>query len=454
MSSRRNLILVTAGVLIFAASCSGGSEGPSPTAPSSPTVALSPVGSPAPSASPTGSPAAEALAQGDPLAFPQDVAFILETGCWQCDAPTTGFSRVYRDPSGRLKVDTLFTVEDPRLEPRPITTSKGVEQSQPYITGFATAPDAADMILGLCVQESCGSGGLDAWSQNAVTRFLRSTDGGVTWTKMGELQAGAFVLAYAGPGRVLVGTWPVEAGPASFMFYPDLTPVTIPETGAWPVAFIGGDVVWYSSGGRILRSDGSVIADFGEGAAIYWVSEWRSARQGGFIVSWSRDGGGSDQRYYLSYLDPSGTLVKTYQYDRFSIARLDAGEASVLGNADIDQSLLGAPTSSTGLTYLPSLFDLSARTVRPVAELQPLLPRGRNHVIAVQKGPFARVVDTGSCLNIRGEPSAVSPVLTCAADGVLLRDSGETRLWGDTVWLRVATPAGVEGWASTQYLER
>lgn len=75
-------------------------------------------------------------------------------------------------------------------------------------------------------------------------------------------------------------------------------------------------------------------------------------------------------------------------------------------------------------------------------------------VAGVQRGPFARVVNTGSCLNIRDAPSLDSNVLTCATDGVLLRDQGETAETDGVTWARVVTPVGVEGWAATVYLER
>jgi hypothetical protein len=44
--------------------------------------------------------------------------------------------------------------------------------------------------------------------------------------------------------------------------------------------------------------------------------------------------------------------------------------------------------------------------------------------------------------------------LTCAADGVLLRDTADTREVDGVTWRRVATPAGVEGWASEEFLNR
>jgi Bacterial SH3 domain. len=75
---------------------------------------------------------------------------------------------------------------------------------------------------------------------------------------------------------------------------------------------------------------------------------------------------------------------------------------------------------------------------------------GRTAVRAVQTGPFARVTGTGSCLKVRAEPSLNGEVLTCAVDGVLLRDTGQTN--GD--WVSVMTPGGTQGWASAAFLER
>jgi len=75
--------------------------------------------------------------------------------------------------------------------------------------------------------------------------------------------------------------------------------------------------------------------------------------------------------------------------------------------------------------------------------------------VTVQLERFVRVVNTeGTCLNIRAEPGSAGQVLACEADGVMLRDLGLTAEAEGVMWLRVLTPAGIEGWASTQYLER
>src|SRR3990172_2416214 len=56
-----------------------------------------------------------ALTPREPAAGSQDLPPIVETGCTQCGAPTTGFVRVYRDPSGGVRVDPLLDPLDPNL---------------------------------------------------------------------------------------------------------------------------------------------------------------------------------------------------------------------------------------------------------------------------------------------------------------------------------------------------
>jgi hypothetical protein len=68
---------------------------------------------------------------------------------------------------------------------------------------------------------------------------------------------------------------------------------------------------------------------------------------------------------------------------------------------------------------------------------------------------YARVVNTeGDCLNIRAEPGPAGHVLACEAEGVMLEDLLAGSFVEGVVWMRVRTPVGVEGWASTQYLQR
>jgi hypothetical protein len=79
-------------------------------------------------------------------------------------------------------------------------------------------------------------------------------------------------------------------------------------------------------------------------------------------------------------------------------------------------------------------------------------------VAGIQRGPFARVVNTGSCVNVREAPDISATVLECAHDGVLLLDiEYASRLVSYTPvpgWVEVRTPAGNHGWAAAEYLER
>ena len=127
----------------------------------------------------------------------------------------------------------------------------------------------------------------------------------------------------------------------------------------------------------------------------------------------------------------------------------------LIGNAAISAEDLSTPPPEPFVGYLPVLFDLDARLGRPIPHpFLDVFPGNRHHVQAVLHGPFARVVNTGSCLSVRAQLAMAANALTCAADGVLLRDTGETREVEGVIWCRVVTPAGVEGWASAQYLER
>jgi hypothetical protein len=60
----------------------------------------------------------------------------------------------------------------------------------------------------------------------------------------------------------------------------------------------------------------------------------------------------------------------------------------------------------------------------------------------------------GDCLNIRAEPGSAGRVLACEAEGVMLGDLLERLVVEGVPWARVRTSTGIEGWASTQYLER
>lgn len=85
--------------------------------------------------------------------------------------------------------------------------------------------------------------------------------------------------------------------------------------------------------------------------------------------------------------------------------------------------------------------------------MDPAFPQGRNLVVAVQRGPFARVINTGSCLNLREYAHPDAKILGCYSDGVLFRDTGTAVTLEGQTWRSVEAPGGLSGWAATDFLE-
>ena len=106
---------------------------------------------------------------------------------------------------------------------------------------------------------------------------------------------------------------------------------------------------------------------------------------------------------------------------------------------------------------LPAVINLGNASVTPIAGpfLEEPYFKVSVGIVAVQSGPFERVINTNdTCLNVRSEPLPSAGILECAAEGVLLRDLGDATEFAGSTWLHIATPGGAEGWANAQYLER
>jgi len=439
----------------------GGASQPPPTLPGSPAATIGPTATPS-FPQTVGGITVRPLAIGDEVPLPDDVALIIETGCWACDGPTTGFFRVYRDPSGHIRTDTLLTIDGLGLPPRLVTTAKGVQEEPPYITGFAMRSDGSEIVVSVCVRESCGSGGMEAWSLNSKTAFFRSTDGGVTWQRFGELDVGSSVVGVVREGVTLVSSWQAEMAPASFSLFPSGEAVQAP-LGVhtwWAFPLPGGDLLWPADDGRLLHSDGSVFAVVpADSLRLSWVPHINHDPTGArFALQWVLDNAGSPSyqaRQYLGIFRSDGRLDQAFSPSELLFIGPWSGPGLLLGNTGISPSQLSTPIPQFFPGILPALIDLDAGLIHPITDpfLGPDWKGGRSLVRAVLPGPFARVVETGSCLNVRAEPGMAADVLACAADGVLLRDTAETQVADGSTWLRVVTPSGVEGWVSTQYLQ-
>ncbi|MDO8613779.1 MAG: SH3 domain-containing protein [Dehalococcoidia bacterium] len=400
------------------------------------------------------------LAVGDEAGFPDDVALIISTGCWQCDGPTTGLERVYRDPSGEIIVETLFTPEKLGLPPRIVQTDKGPQKDAPTINGFALTPEGGHIVVSVCTRGTCLELGGPP-SDDAQTTLFESTDGGVTWEELALLDGGLGVRAITEDGALLVDfSAPFDAeGRPSYRFYLSGRAVEPPAGAVAHRMFTTPDgvLLWSTDDGRLLRDDGSEYLSLGLPQGSEFVAFARGPSLDPLTaVVWFEEvnGDGSSIAYYLGILNADHSSRKVY---RVGDLALPGGWLGLLlyGNTGVLPEQLPMPPPDLYLGWLPAVLDIEGGEAHPI--LDPFLDRpGRNLVHAVVEGPFARVAGTDGCLNVREKPAASGTLLECAAEGVLLllRGLEDTIIEGGVTWVHVVAPAGADGWASGDYLER
>jgi hypothetical protein len=468
-TSRPKFALVPAiAILCLAAgaACGGGGEGSPTASPAAPT----PLASPTPTATVTpeviDGVEVVPLQFGEEAELPGGAAVIVETGCTQCDGPTTALVRVYRDAAGQVRTDTLFSPEAAGLPPRLVSDPKaeptGMREEEPYITGFALDGGAAEIVVGVCSRGYCG--GLGWASADAQTTLFRSLDGGVTWAEFGVLEGGYYVVAITKDGVLLSGQQesdPAQQAPPGYQLFPSGDPLEPPpEAGeGWPISHSSGELIWRSKDGRLLRSDGSEFLTLRQGVSFAIAGADIEPDPSGkrlAVALWREGAGQPSGQSYFGIVSLGGELTEIFSAPEYASVGGWINSAVLAGNANISAEQLKTPVPDPFVGYLPALFDLDAREIHPIPRpfLDPPFRNGRNRIQAVLRGPFARVVNTGACLNVRAAPGMAADVLACAADDVLLRDTAETQEVDGTTWRRVVTPAGLEGWASSQYLER
>ena len=458
----------------------GSAQATCPPPTSLPTPAAVPLGGPVIKAAPTPLPSAPLPAilsdmkvvpvqLGPAMDIPKDMALIVETGCWGCEGGPSGLVRVYTRPDGSVAYDSLLDPAKLGLPMLRYTAPDGsVHEYPPFITGYTTTPNASEIVAGLCLSGSCAGEGLSSWSPDSRTVLFRSTDGGVKWTEITRLDVGAGVIGLRRDGEILLVTYDGRESTV-FRFFPGLTEVMKPpSTLSWPTEVLAnGEIVWRDSNSVPVRSDGSplvpALAGTDPGSVSQLLFDPVSMHGLATVYSFSPGGPGN---YYLVPFDNTGligrgTFARAGEDVVWSIDNVWLGlgltqEGFVLANASVPTPQMASNGQPLVSDFVPVALDLKQGTMRPLRPFpEGTVPRSRNLIAAIQRGPFARVVNTdNTCVNIRAEPLPSAGILDCAAEGVLLTDLGLAKDFAGSTWLHVATPAGAEGWANAQYLER
>lgn len=265
------------------------------------------------------------LAVGPEIEVPNDVALIIETGCTECDGPTDGLIRVYRDASGQVKTDQLF--ETPADPPHAFTSS------------FALSADASTIIVGVCPQADCPF--LGPGQPDARTVLYRSTDGGVTWGQLDTPRGVYNVRAVIGENAILQGPLDEQGFVAhTFQAFPGGAPVASPEPQSDLLMLGGGEMVWLTADGRLLGVNGGPLVSLPEGykaAGPAGGRFWLDPAEGQFPAVVYDDNTG----YHLGLFAGGGEPMRFYPLE---------GYASIGGWLDAERAIGNATVSSSSLT--------------------------------------------------------------------------------------------------------
>jgi hypothetical protein len=439
-------MIVKAGLLCLclalAAACGGSKTSTLPSSVAGTGAAVTPAQVTS-QASPSGSPSADATPAaiapriGAPIPFPDDVALIIETGCWGCDGDYGRLVRIYADAKGAFQETALL---------------RGSPSG-----AYTVSLDGAQVAQSWCSRGTCGP--YNPPSPDVQTTIRWSHDGGITSTVLGPID-GEYDVAAVTTSLLIVTGFSSGSQPLLPRLFPGGDVFTPPPGAAHPVVIGTDEIGWVTTDRtRVLDAAGKVLIELGAGEEIHGIAP--SGRGDDRLeIEWTNRDASNSVRLFRSIVSRDGSgfrIQRTYAVDAvFGSPGGWLDRDTMLGTYGFRAADLPSSVGSPG-GELPALFDINTGVLRPILEpfaSKPPYVGGRNIVLAVMRGPFARVTNTGSCLNVRAEPAGSAASLDCAADGVLLRPLGDERAVGGATWLRVATPAGIEGWASAEFIER
>ena len=391
---------------------------------------------------------------GNEIEFPGAVAVIVSVGCADCEGSTKGLIRVHRRPDGEILVDSLFAVESLDLPPRSVLVGEESVEEEPYILGApAISRDGAEVVVGICTRGRCGPD-TAAVTTDAQIAAYRSVDGGVSWSKLVDLDGAYEIVEVVREGIIVYGPLGSDESTPEFTVYPGGERVRPPWAGGGPITLQDRKLIWQqrTDPNLLRRGDGSAFVSLGLPNDTTLLDFVQSPFNDQITVLWT-----VSQQTIIGLVDSEGQLTQSINFRDRMVAVggwLTAGQLIV--TADFPKDQLETPAVEPYAGALPGVLDLDSGNMQPISSpfAEAEFQQGRSEVVATVRGPFARVVNTGGCLNLRAEPTLDAEILRCLADNVLLLDTGETARGADVTWLRVVAPLGLEGWASTAFLER
>ena len=391
---------------------------------------------------------------GDEIEFPDDVAVIVSLGCADCEGSTNGLIRVHSGPDGEILVTSLFSVDSLDLPPRSVVIDGESLKEDPYILGApAISRDGGEVVIGICTRGRCGPNAARVTSDAQVAVY-RSVDGGVSWSKLVDLDGAYEVVEVVREGIIVYGPLGSDESTPEFTVYPGGERVRPPWAGGRPIPLRDRKLIWQqrSDPRTLRRGDGSAFMSLALPSDATLLDYLQSPFEDQIALHWTEA-----QQTIIGLANSEGQITQSINFGDGMVAVggwIAAGQLIVI--ADFPKGRLASPPAETYRGALPGVLDLESGRLRPISSpfADARFQRGRSQVVATVMGPFARVVNTGGCLNLRAEPSLDAEIVGCLADNVLLPDTDETARSGDVTWLRIVAPLGLEGWASTVYLER
>lgn len=375
--------------------------------------------------------------------------------CDQTDSNST-LLRLYQNPSGEWVEESLIDLEDLLLTDRPTITHIIADREEVFevgrMTQFVSGLRGGELYVALCSQPKCNYPYTRTYGQrdaSARQTVFRSTDGGVTWSDFGQIGGDDKIVGSFGSDHVLVAT------PSNEWFtLPGFNSVYPPEDSGSDYAIIAGDgkMVWASTLEIELAPQLNLNhAEYPNALGLRQSVALPST--GETVVEWLwTDPDSGRTLTLLEVLDDAQHAVGIFAWRYSHRLAAPVSDTILLMRSAYHSRELPDEFGAIGPQHVWSMLDLADGVLYPIRG--DLLPAARTLApVAVQTGPFARVVNTRSCLNLRSSPGLDAPKVACLADGVLLRHASVAVTNQDVEWLQVTAPDGTEGWAATEFLE-